>query len=226
MAENIITVLLVEDNFISAQVIQKLLAESQSPVFKVIPVETLSDAIECLSAGGIDLVLLDLMLPDSQALDTFFRIKAHAVDVPIVVQSGLADVTLAAKPVQGGAQDFLVKDRITGTTLLRSIRYSLERMRARSCRRRAPATIESRPMVVSTIDPSHNKIWRRVIQLLWEAKGKRYRFVMSIFACIATRNAPTMIEARPMAVSTIDPSHNRIWHRVIQLLWEARPRGD
>jgi len=132
MAENIITVLLVEDSHISAQVIQKLLAESESPVFEVIPVETLSAAIDRLSDGGIDLVLLDLMLPDSQALDTFFRIKAHALDVPIVIQSGLDDVSLAAKAVQGGAHDYLIKDQLTGARLVRSVRYAVERMRARS----------------------------------------------------------------------------------------------
>jgi len=132
MAEKVTTVLLVEDSPIAAHVIQKLLAESEGPVFKVIATETLAGAIEHLGKESIDVVLLDLMLPDSQALDTFFRIKAHAESVPIVIQSGLDDVTLAAKAVEGGAHDYLVKDRITGTSLVRSIRYSIERTRARS----------------------------------------------------------------------------------------------
>lgn len=132
MADNIITVLLVEDNPIYTRLIQKLLGKSESPVFEVIAVETLADAIDRLAEKGIDLVLLDLMLPDSQALDTFYRIKAHARDVPIVIQSGLDDLALATKAVEGGAHDYLVKDRITSTTLIRSIRYSVERMRARS----------------------------------------------------------------------------------------------
>lgn len=132
MADNIITVLLVEDNPIYTRLIQKLLGKSESPVFEVIAVETLADAIDRLAEKGIDLVLLDLMLPDSQALDTFYRVKAHARDVPIVIQSGLDDLALATKAVEGGAHDYLVKDRITSTTLIRSIRYSVERMRARS----------------------------------------------------------------------------------------------
>lgn len=132
MADHTITVLLVEDNPIYTRLIQRLLGKSESPVFEVIAVETLADAIDRLAEKGIDLVLLDLMLPDSQALDTFYRIKAHARDVPIVIQSGLDDLALATKAVEGGAHDYLVKDRITSTTLIRSIRYSVERMRARS----------------------------------------------------------------------------------------------
>lgn len=129
MSENIINVLLVEDNLMFAHIIQTLLADSQSPVFKVIPVETLSEAIEVLSDGEVDLVLLNLMLPDSQALDTFFRIKARALDVPIVIQSGPDDVAIAAKAVREGAYDYLVKDQITGVSLLRSIRCSIESAR-------------------------------------------------------------------------------------------------
>jgi len=132
MADDVITVLLVEDNPIDARLVQSLLKKSDSPKFAVISVETLADALDRLATERIDIVLLDLILPDSQELDTFFRIKARASDVPIIIQSGLDNVNMAAKAVEGGAHDYLVKDRITAAKLVRSIRYVLARTRARS----------------------------------------------------------------------------------------------
>src|SRR5687767_9829931 len=105
-----ITVLLVEDNPLYVRLIKRLLGRSEHPVFDVQSVGTLADAIRRLGEGGIDIVLLDLMLPDSSALDTFYRMQAHAADTPIIVQSAMDDVTLASKAVEGGAQDYLLKD--------------------------------------------------------------------------------------------------------------------
>jgi len=132
MADDVITVLLVEDNPIYARLVQSLLKKSDSLKFTVISVETLADALDRLATERIDIVLLDLILPDSQELDTFFRIKARASDVPIIIQSGLDNVNMAAKAVEGGAHDYLVKGRINAAKLERSIRYVLARTRARS----------------------------------------------------------------------------------------------
>nr|MDJ0522933.1 Glu/Leu/Phe/Val dehydrogenase dimerization domain-containing protein [Planctomycetota bacterium] len=132
MTDESISVLLVEDNPLDVRVVEKLLAASEAPCFTVAAVQTLAAAIEHLTAEHVDVVLLDLMLPDSQALDTFFRLQAHASDVPIIIQSGLDNVAMAAKAVEGGAHDYLVKDRIDAVSLVRSIRYVLARTHARS----------------------------------------------------------------------------------------------
>lgn len=131
MPSQTLTVLLVEDNPLYARLIQRLLGRSEHPVFDVVAVGTLAAALERLALGAVDVVLLDLMLPDSMALDTFFRIRAHAADTPIIVQTALDDVTLASRAVEGGAQDYLLKDRINGASLLRSIHYAVERAHAR-----------------------------------------------------------------------------------------------
>lgn len=131
MASQPLTVLLVEDNPLYARLIQRLLGRSEHPAFEVVAVGTLAEAVGRLTLGAVDVVLLDLMLPDSSALDTFFRIRAHAAETPIIVQTALDDVTLASRAVEGGAQDYLLKDRINGASLLRSIHYAVERARAR-----------------------------------------------------------------------------------------------
>ncbi|MGH6782044.1 MAG: Glu/Leu/Phe/Val dehydrogenase dimerization domain-containing protein, partial [Sphingomonadaceae bacterium] len=88
-------------------------------------------ALDRLGKSGVDVVLLDLMLPDSAALDTFYRLRAHAADTPIIIQSALDDIGLASKAVEGGAQDYLLKDRINSLSLIRSIHYAMERKHAR-----------------------------------------------------------------------------------------------
>lgn len=131
MAKQRITVLLVEDNPVYSRLIQKLLTRSEHQDFEVSMAGTLESAIERLAVGGIDVVLLDLMLPDSAALDTFYRLRAHDMRTPIIIQSAMDDVGLASKAVEGGAEDYLLKDGISSATLTRSIHYAIERTHAR-----------------------------------------------------------------------------------------------
>ncbi len=114
--------------------------EEASSRFRDRPVElkwagTLSSALERLSHGGFDLLLLDLDLPDSQGLTTFERAHAFAPEVPIVVLTGLDDEELGLGTVQGGAQDYLVKGQVGADLLMRSIRYAVERHRLTSALR-------------------------------------------------------------------------------------------
>jgi signal transduction histidine kinase len=82
----------------------------------------------------IDVVLLDLTLPDSQGFETFTRVHTFSPDVAIVVLSGLDDEGLAVRAVQVGAQDYLVKGQVDGGTILRSMRYAIERQRLEAVR--------------------------------------------------------------------------------------------
>jgi two-component system cell cycle response regulator len=95
----------------------------------------LSAALARLSRGGIDLVLLDLNLPDSQGTVTFERTYAFAPDVPIVVLTGMGDEEVGLSTVRGGAQDYLIKGEVTPDLLRRSIRYAVERHRLSSALR-------------------------------------------------------------------------------------------
>src|ERR1700680_3776833 len=125
-----ILVLLVEDNPGYARLLTELLRENDAGHLKLEQVARLDTALERLSRERFDLVLLDLSLPDEQGLSTLVRAHACAPKVPIVVLTGLDDEALAIKAVRAGAQDYLVKGRVDGDLLVRSIRYATERGRA------------------------------------------------------------------------------------------------
>ena len=96
---------------------------------------SVSQALARLNQGGIDLVLLDLELPDSHGMVTFERTYAFAPDVPIIVLTEEDDETLAMSTVQGGAQDYLVKQELSGGLLARAVRHAIERHRLLSALR-------------------------------------------------------------------------------------------
>jgi DNA-binding response OmpR family regulator len=128
-----LTVLIVEDNPDHATIADQALAEpDRRGRFVPIRVGTLSEALTCLDGGGVDAVLLDLMLPDSQGIETFRRLREHAPDVPVVVASALDDEELAFAAVREGAQDYLVKGAALVEVLGRALRYAVERQRART----------------------------------------------------------------------------------------------
>ena len=132
-----IRVLLVEDNPGDARLLREILAEAGAHRFELTHHTTLAEALAELSEGGIDVVLLDLSLPDSNGLDTFVRVHSEAPGIPIVVLTGLADETLAAGALREGAQDYLVKGRVDPDLLVRSMGYAIERMRAEEALRQS-----------------------------------------------------------------------------------------
>ena len=122
-----VKILLIEDNPGDAHLIREMLAEVRGALFDLAWVDRLSTGLERLAEGGIDLILLDLSLPDSQGIDTFVRTHAQAPEVPIVVLSGLDDEALALNAMKEGAQDYLVKGQVEGDSLARAIPYAIER---------------------------------------------------------------------------------------------------
>ncbi|MBN1483832.1 MAG: response regulator, partial [Chloroflexia bacterium] len=143
MDERTLVVLLIEDNPADATLMQILLEEEPPGAYPVASggftleqAEHLSSGLERLRQGGVDLVLLDLGLPDSSGLDTFYAVQEQAPHLPIVVLTGLDDERLARQAIRSGAQDYLLKGRVDGELLLRSLCYALERKRAEQSLRR------------------------------------------------------------------------------------------
>ena len=126
---DIYDVLLIEDNPGDARLLKEMLAEEPPAPFRLSCADRLSNAMELLSSQTVDLLLLDLSLPDSQGLDTFSKVYAHSPKVPIIVLTGNDDSALALAAVKAGAQDYLFKGRLDRELLVRSMQYSIERKR-------------------------------------------------------------------------------------------------
>lgn len=122
-------VLLIEDNPGDARLIQEMLSEAKDILFELECVDRLSAGFEIISAGGIDIVLLDLSLPDSAGLETLTKTHTSAPEVPIIVLTGLDDKALGFEAVRKGAQDYLTKGEATTALLSRAIQYAVERNR-------------------------------------------------------------------------------------------------
>ncbi|MDJ0714889.1 MAG: response regulator [Prochloraceae cyanobacterium] len=127
MKAQIIKILLVEDNPGDAFLIQDKLKNDSNIKFELTHAEYLYQAIALLKKEYFDVILLDLLLPDSQDLETFVSIQEEAPNLPIVVLTGIKDEKIAIQAVRQGAQDYLDKQKATGETLGQAIRYAIER---------------------------------------------------------------------------------------------------
>jgi signal transduction histidine kinase len=124
-----IRILLVEDDPGDARLLREMLADVSGMPHELIWVERLSAVLQRGGAELVDLILLDLSLPDSQGLETFTKVHSHLGSVPIVVLTGLDDESAAVTAVSLGAQDYLIKGKVDGPLLTRAIRYAIERHR-------------------------------------------------------------------------------------------------
>ena len=140
-----IKVLLIEDNPGDAELIRAMLADAKRMTFDLEWHDTLAAGMNRLSSGGIDLVLLDLVLPDSAGLETLRRLLAVSRGAQVVVVfSGQADEEIAFQALQQGAQDYLIKGRVDSRVLARAIRYAMERSQTLEALHRARAELEKR----------------------------------------------------------------------------------
>jgi diguanylate cyclase (GGDEF)-like protein len=124
-----LNLLLVEDNAADVALIRHQLGEAGDDGWQIEHVTRVGEASSRLSAGSVDLVLLDLNLPDASGLDTLDAIRAIDRGVPIVVLTGVDDERLALAALDHGAQDYLVKGETTGRWLSKAIKYAGQRYR-------------------------------------------------------------------------------------------------
>jgi diguanylate cyclase (GGDEF)-like protein len=125
-----IELLLIEDNPEDLLLTKRMLEKIRYASFHISCADNLSTGIKRAVSGNIDVILLDLNLPDSSGVETFVKLKLKVPEIPIVVLSGFADEEESIKAVREGAQDYLIKGQIDGNLLVRSLRYAIERQRA------------------------------------------------------------------------------------------------
>jgi signal transduction histidine kinase len=123
------TLLIIEDNPGDARLLREMLHENGAYQDALLLAQTMGEAEKCLSEHAVDIILLDLGLPDAEGLVAIRRARAAAPGVPLVVLTGMDDEALAAQSLQEGAQDYLIKGQIESRGLLRALRYATERQR-------------------------------------------------------------------------------------------------
>jgi len=122
-------ILLIEDNPADARLIDIYLREAYDKGYTLSTCDYLRKGLEELSQKTFDIIIIDLTLPDSSGLDTFKSIYEHSPQTPIIVLTGFDDDEIGISAMKLGAQDFLVKGKVKGKTLKRSISYSIERFK-------------------------------------------------------------------------------------------------
>lgn len=127
MTQGSTNVLLVEDNPGDARLLELMLNEIEANPIKLHHVTSLTSAQDFLKKNTLDLVLLDLSLPDGDGLDSIQIIQQIDNSLPIIILTGLNDQNFAIKSVNSGAQDYLIKGQGDGYLILRAIRYAIER---------------------------------------------------------------------------------------------------
>ena len=118
--------LVVEDNRSDALLTRALLRKA-NPRMQVLHADRLSRGLEVMSRRSLDVILLDLTLPDGGGIENIDTIRAVAPQVPIVVLTDVDDARLETRMLQAGVQEFLVKGQFNGQGLTRAIRRALER---------------------------------------------------------------------------------------------------
>jgi two-component system sensor histidine kinase UhpB len=124
-----IHILVLEDNPGDLFLLEETLHGTDLQIAAIDHAVTLADAKQILGSKKIDLLFLDLSLPDSFGLESYTRLQALTQRVAVVLLTGLNDTKIALQALVLGAQDYLIKGDFDEKLLSRAIRYSLERLR-------------------------------------------------------------------------------------------------
>ncbi len=124
-----VRLLLVEDDQAYSRILSVRFSRMTEPAFLMHEARTLKEAFRFLQKNPVDLILLDLTLPDSRGFDTYRLFSLEHPEIPVVILSGFDDEALALECVRHGAQDYQVKGRFDFQVLARFVRFAMERHR-------------------------------------------------------------------------------------------------
>jgi signal transduction histidine kinase/DNA-binding NarL/FixJ family response regulator len=143
MTDTLTRILLVEDNSLDVHLLREMLNEQTLYKFALAEVGFMSEAERHLATNAVDVIVLDLGLPDAQGTEAVRRARAAAPGTPLVVLTGCDDESIADMALQEGAQDFLVKGTIEAPELVRAIRYATQRMKTEIEMQKAQNEVEA-----------------------------------------------------------------------------------
>ncbi len=129
MEKKNIHILIIAENPQDSILIKNLLTETETNSYSMDCATTLSGGLKLLVKNTYDLILLGLSLPDSHGLETLNSLSFEVLEVPVIILTGIDDEFLAIQSLQNGAQDYLVKEKVSRYSLIHAINYAIERNR-------------------------------------------------------------------------------------------------
>jgi diguanylate cyclase (GGDEF)-like protein/PAS domain S-box-containing protein len=218
------SVLLVEDNPGDARLLREIFSEQGPDDAQLTHVLCMADAEKYLAAQPVDIVLLDLGLPDARGLETIRRARAAAPHVTLVVLTGLDDELLAAQSLQEGAQDYLVKGMSesygSARGLLRALRYAVERKALEEAlfseKERAQVTLNSIGDAVICTDIAANVTFLNVVAEKltgWSRDAAVGRPMTEVFQIMGASSGENALN--PPAMPAVDGSVERPSNRIL-----------
>jgi diguanylate cyclase (GGDEF)-like protein/PAS domain S-box-containing protein len=215
MSEKSIRVLLlVEDNPGDARLLREMFNEQGSQNTELTHVKCISEAEKHLLTHAVDIIVLDLGLPDAQGVSAVRRTHKAAPHIPLVVLTGLDDEVMAAQALQEGAQDYLIKGEIDARSLLRSLRYAVERKIAEEAlfveKERAQVTLNSIGDAVICTDISGNITYLNLVaekMTGWPAQEAAGRPITEVFQILDATSRETIPNPMEMAVAQNRTEH-------------------
>jgi diguanylate cyclase (GGDEF)-like protein/PAS domain S-box-containing protein len=200
-------VLVIDNNQVAADEISAALAAAGGGSFDVERVRRLSEGLARLSQNGIDAVLLELSLPDSDGIETFEKLFTAAPDVPILILGGNTNEGLAKQAVGRGAQDYLLPNHLDSYSLPRALRNAIERKAVEDAlymeRERAVVTLNSIGDAVLCTDNSGNISYLNLVaenMTGWGRKEATGKPLAEVFRIIDGATRKTARDPMEMAV--------------------------
>jgi len=144
MSDQALHILVVEDNPGDVRLLREMFSSERPGSFEINHLPRLDQALDLLVSDGINIVLLDLGLPDGDGIDTLRRVRKLAPKVPVIVLTDRDDDESVTEAMLEGAQDCLVKGQIEQRALPRALRYAIERFKLLTKAAQTNAELERR----------------------------------------------------------------------------------
>jgi diguanylate cyclase (GGDEF)-like protein/PAS domain S-box-containing protein len=212
--KSIRVLLLVEDNPEDVRLLREMFHEQSSHNTELTQVGTMGEAEKHLAESVVDIILLDLGLPDAQGLEAIRRARSVAPGVPLVVLTALDDESLASRALQEGVQDYLIKGQVDARGLLRALRYAVERKNMQEAlfneKERAQVTLNSIGDAVICTDVLGNITFLNPVaerMTGWSQREAAGRPMAEVFRILGATSRETSPNPMEMALG-----HNGILH--------------
>jgi polar amino acid transport system substrate-binding protein len=213
-------VLVIEDNPADIKLLRALLAQA---AFELKFADRLAKGLECLTEGPVDVILLDLSLPDAQGMETFYRLRCQVPNIPIVVLTGLEDEAVGNEAVWSGAQDYLVKGQVLPGLLARSINYAYGRHQIELKMKQLNESLERRVIQLATANQELDKLAQELAlssEQTLQALNFKSQFVAAISHEIRTPIS-AVLGITELLLTSDEPCEHEEMRRLIELIDES-----